>query len=118
MPESLISPITVPAKLADAFQITNVNLSFYVGGGEWTSCEMTITGRKGYGDGATFTTVDKLEASFSNQELADVLGKPISILPDNFDKENPDHIAALQGSYLWRVMLDLIVLKLNNKAVI
>lgn len=118
MPETLISPITVPAKVADAFQITNVSISFYVGGGEWTSCEMSVTGRKGYGEGASFTKVDKLEAVFSNKELEDVLGKPVSIIPDNFDKNNPDHIAQLQGTYLWRAMLDLIVLKLNNKGAI
>lgn len=114
MAESLDTPIIVPEQVADKYQITNLQLQFYRNGGEWTSCAEIVNGRIGYGDGKDFTKVAPLIATFTDAELIPVLGQKVAVLPENFDKDNPEHIASLEPTYLWRAMLDLIHVQLEN----
>ncbi len=118
MAESTTTEIVVPEKRAGKFQITHIGLSFYDGGGEWSKCTMQVRGRIGYGDGAQFTEVRPFDCSLHNLDLLPVLGQSVATLPECFDKTNPDHVAAIAPTYLWRAMLNLVSEKIKAIGVV
>jgi len=74
-------------EIADSYQITNIGIQFYIGGGPGEACQLDIRGRKGSGEGAEFQVFTgdqgKLETTLDAQDTLDLLNTPVANLPQD-----------------------------------
>ena len=78
---NMTTPETIPAKVLDAAQITDVNLSLYKDGKNLQACSAFIGWRKGYVDGETFVEVTRDNYNLTAAEIAGLLIASQSAVP-------------------------------------